>query len=97
MAALMTMAPQRRAVSTGRNKQVAGRRSLSPLDLIAVTTSVLRPFLVTVAVLVASVASASRAQADQGDAAIEVPPAAAPFGPPGGESPMSLRGPGMPR
>ncbi len=96
MAALMTMAPQQRPVPAGRNKPVGRRRSVSPLDFIAITTSVVRPVLVTIAVLVASVASASRAQAEPGSAAVEVPGAAAPFGPTSAGLTVSLRAPGMP-
>ncbi len=97
MAALMTMAPQRRAVTTGGNRPAPRRRSVSPLDFIVITTSVVRPVLVTVAVLVASVASGSRAQAEPGDAAIGTPSAAIPFGPPGAELLTTVRVPGMPR
>lgn len=67
MTALMTIAPQRRPMSTSRTRPASRRKPVNPLDLVVITTSVLRPILVTVAVLVASVASTSRAHADPGD------------------------------
>ena len=66
MTALMSVVPERRSTSSARSKPATSRKFVNPLDLIVITTSVVRPVLVTVAVLAASVASTSRANVDPG-------------------------------
>jgi hypothetical protein len=50
-----------------RTRVAIDRRRVDPVDFIATTASVLRPFLVTVAVLTAAMASSTPAHADPGD------------------------------
>jgi hypothetical protein len=71
MTALTMAADQRRVPSSRpmlfrRTRVAIDRRRVDPVDFIATTASVLRPFLVTVAVLTAAMASSTPAHADPG-------------------------------
>ena len=58
--------PQSRPTVFRRTRVAIDRRRVDPVDFIATTASVLRPFIVTVAVFVAAMASDTPAHADPG-------------------------------
>jgi hypothetical protein len=76
MTALTMAADQRRVPSSRpmlfrRTRVAIDRRRVDPVNFIATTASVLRPFLVTVAVLTAAMASSTPAHADPAGSALD--------------------------
>jgi hypothetical protein len=69
MVATQRPAPSSRPMLFRRTRVAIDRRRVDPVDFIATTASVLRPFLVTVAVLTAAMASSTPAHADGSDPA----------------------------